>query len=407
MTDAIRTPASPTSAYRADMRGREHAFGPHDDRWLAAATSLRAAVTAAASHRQEHLYDAIGAAIDVLGDERIDEFVQREWLGDHSYIEALAVLTYDMHEAGALRLSAVMLDDLLRAAPDLSVVHRGRILAMRARLDWKLGAVDEAAERYAFVGSLADETDNAELRARVEIGRAVIAQLRGNIPDVRDHCRRAADIAEARGMRHLAGMAYQGLMMAESRLGNVDGAMAAAWQAFTLGRGNSEAEATALQQLGQLLLEHGLYALARAAFAAVMAMEVPARFLLAALGGLALASARSGREATVEWAVRETWRAQRLHVAQYELAQALVESAEALALLSRDDDARRYAEASHALATLRGFHELVFRAEAARNGQVRAQPARTATAAPVFAPHVAKLEPERLPERLRFEAAPA
>src|SRR5438128_63654 len=98
MTDASRTPASPASAYRADMRGREHAFGPHDDRWLAAATALRAVVTAAATHKQDQLYDAIGVAIDVLGDERIDEFVQREWLGDHSYIGALAVLTYDMHE---------------------------------------------------------------------------------------------------------------------------------------------------------------------------------------------------------------------------------------------------------------------------------------------------------------------
>src|ERR1051325_11560985 len=113
MTEPARAISSPTGAYRADMRGRESPFGPDDDRWLASASALHSAATYPGKPNTEHLYDAIGVAIDVLGDERIDQFVDREWLGDRSYIEALAVLSYDVHEAGALRLAALILDDTL------------------------------------------------------------------------------------------------------------------------------------------------------------------------------------------------------------------------------------------------------------------------------------------------------
>src|SRR4051812_5658785 len=146
---APRLPMSPTAAYRADMGSRTQPFGRDDDQWLAAAEAVHLAATGRATGT-EHLYDALGIAIDTLGDERIDEFVEREWPGPRCYVESLVVLSTHAEDAGALNLAALMLDDLLHAATDLTPLHRGRILALRARLEWKLDRRDDARDRYAY-----------------------------------------------------------------------------------------------------------------------------------------------------------------------------------------------------------------------------------------------------------------
>src|SRR5438046_2118494 len=146
--------ASPMSAYRADVNGQDAPFGRDDDHWLVAANALHLAASSERPRRKHRLYDALGQAIDLLGDERIDRFVEREWNGERSYVESMVVLADVVHWAGALRLAAVMFDDLLRAATDLSTVERGRVLALRARVERKLERLDDAADRYEYVAEL-------------------------------------------------------------------------------------------------------------------------------------------------------------------------------------------------------------------------------------------------------------
>lgn len=396
---------TPGAAYRADMLHRTAPFGPDDEQWLAAATELHHAA-AAPQLGQSRLYDAIGVAIDLLGDERIDAIVEREWPAPRTHVEAILVLCELIDRAGALHLCAVMLDDLLQAAPDLPSIDRGRILAMRARVTWKLGHRTEAIERYEFLESLGRKSRKPELVARAAIGLAAVAQLRGHYPEVREHAARAAKIADRDGLTGVARVAHQGLMLSAARSQRWDEALLEGWEVLRLSEGDAMLEAEILQNMGQLSLEAGHPASARACFAAVMERTPAARILLPALGGLALASARTGAEPTVEWSVREVWRARDVAVPKYEMAAALIESGTALVLVGRSAEAKRYLDAGAGIARAEQLHELELRAE--QGGEVpAAAPARavlTKRAARVASDLVA-LEPERLPDEVAFGAA--
>ncbi|MEX2154932.1 MAG: hypothetical protein WD825_16435 [Gemmatimonadaceae bacterium] len=391
------------------MNGRDTPFGPQDDVWLAAAITLHLAATAGAATRQHHLYESLGIAIDLLGDEQIDAYVRREWQGDRSYVEAMAILADLIHDAGALHLAAIMLDDLAFAAPDLSMLERGRILALRARVDRKMGRLDDAVDRYQYIAALGKRARSPELEARAEVGLAAVAQLRGNLPDLRSHSRRAAELSEANAYSNLARLAQQGLTMAAAKTGEYDEALIAGWKVVQLSNGDALLEAEALQNLGQLMLEAGHTAVARASFAAVMTRPAPPHVLLPALGGLALASARLGGEATVEWCVREAWRALGSTVPRYELAAALLECAVALSTFGRHADSERYRRAALDIAQGNGFHELVFgAADLEKAGAApAANPPSFRPSAAAVARELSALEPEQLPTHVEFEAAPA
>lgn len=396
--------SAPAAAYRADMATRDHSFGEDED-LIAAATHLHAAAKAKGAPAREYLFEALGVAIDSLGDERIDAFVQCEWDGQRSYVEALAALIQSMQDRGALHLAALMLDDLLMAARDITPLERGRLLAMRARADWKLGRLTEAEERYEYIASLGAEDTTGELATRAELGLLALSQLRGNMPDVRAHAERAAALGKQHDLRYLACQAYLGLAMAESKAGRFADAVRAAWESFALSAGHPAREAEALQVIGQTMLEAGHPSLARASFAAVTTRATAPRVVLAALGGLALASARESREATVEWAVREVRRAVRVVGRTYELAEALVECAIALRILGRVQESERCRVDALEIATAQRFNELVFLAE-----RVSAATPASRKAAPIgerpLTQAIAALEPERLPGQIEFEVAP-
>ena len=94
----------------------------------------------------------------------------------------------------------------------------------------------------------------------------------------------------------------------------------------------------------------------------------------------------------------------------YELADALLECAVALAMLGRADESDRYRAAGERIANESGFHELAFRAENLdRQRQVRgaSRPASLTPQAAEVARELAALQPEQLPHHLVFDAAPA
>ena len=103
-----------------------------------------------------------------MGPQAIARARKREWMGGgrRMSIEALFVLAETIHELGALRLGALMVDDIGFAKPDITSLERGRLLILRSRLDWKMGEQENAADRYRFVQSLARKTRSAELDAR-------------------------------------------------------------------------------------------------------------------------------------------------------------------------------------------------------------------------------------------------
>ena len=395
---------APGAAYRADTRDRAEPFGPFDDEWLAAATELHLAATTR-ERRDDHLASAIGVAIAVLGDARIDAFAAREWRGKRSYVDAIVVLADTVYYGGARNLAALMLDDIRRTATDLDPLQLGRLLFRRARIAWSLGATDDASERYHAIAALGKSAGDFEVMALAELGLSTLAQFRGDFPDLRAHAGRARGLAERSGNPAIVRWALQAVMIGETSQGRFDAAIDAGWRALGLSGGYSVWEAEALVNLGQLMLEAGHPDRARASFSAAVERSAPASLLLPALGGLAVASALVGHEPTVEWTVREVWRAQEQSVQPYSVAAAHLECAVALRSFGRDADAERHRAAAEELGRRHGFHEVAFKADALRELPRRTPAPLTADSESITG-QLARMAPAQLPDALAFNVAP-
>jgi len=190
----------------------------------------------------------------------------------------------------------------------------------------------------------------------------------------------------------------------------VAAAVAHGWAVYEASRGEPVLEAEVLQSLGQVFLEAGHPEPARCAFAAIVSLSLPRRVILPALGGLALASARSNQNQTLDWAVREVVRAESSQSLRYPVASALLECAMALEIAQRRAEAEGCRSAALQIARTHGFHEIAYLAEELRAGHAAPETKvasnldyRTAR----VAREVSWMEPERLPAEIEWAAAPS
>lgn len=401
------TPSAP-AAYRADIVGRHNPFGDDDGGWVAVSTVVGHATLVPEPARGDLLRDAIELSADIVGERELERIANRDWGNrDRAPTDAILVLAGRMEQAGAVNLAAATLDGLL-AATALNPVQQGRIIAKRARVAGKMGFLDEMFDRYTRVEQLAEIADSDELRARALIGFGAVAQMRGNYPDLFRYCQRAAPMADRTGIRELARAAHNGLMIATGIGRRFDEALNHGWAAYQASRGDPVDEAEVLGNLGQVLLECGHTAPAMAVFAAVVSRTLPARMILAALGGLALASAASDQPDRVEWAASEVCRLEEVLVPRYPLAVALIECATALARIRQVSAAERCRGRALALARAYDFHEVVHRAEALdplTRSDAGTRPTLLAGGAESVVRELAWLEPERLPEHVALTIA--
>jgi len=411
-TDAIPTANfdSPLAAYRGDAAARGGPFGAHDGLWITVATIVHhAATTSDADRRPAFLRDAIELAQEIVDDEMLNVVGQREWgERDRCSCERIMQLAKLIADAGAFRLSGVLLDTLLRADASLSVIQRGRILAQRARVAWLAGAIDDARARYALVESLGQRARSPELKVRAWNGFSALAQMRGNFPEVRSYARRATRLADREHMHALSHTAHFALVVAAAAERRFDEALTEGWIVHRLSLGDPIDEAGALQTIGQVLLQSGHAAVSEIAFSAVCARPLPARILLPALGGLAMASAAAGHEPIMEWAVREVRSMRRTAAPRYAVTSALLDCADALKDVGRAAEANECATESLGLAKHYRFHEIEIRAEALLREASREHrreresvPARLAPRTASVVGEIALLEPPRLPEHVR------
>lgn len=398
---------APAAAYRADLKGRTEPLGSQDDRWLAAASELHLAAGARdAAGGADHRREAVRIATDLVGADRVEAYVRREWLGERSSVDALLLLADTMYYGRALHLGAVLLGDVPRGTPDIGDVHRGRVVYRLARISWALGDLEGARERYEYLGELGRQAGSDELRALSGFGLLTMAQFRGDFPEVRRRLTRSRSLAERSGNPALVRMALLGVVMGNASAGKFDEAVIAGWRLLALSKGHPIWETEALINLGQLMMEMGRPDRARAAFAAAVELAAPARLLVPALGGLAVSSALAGREPTVEWTVREVWRAQDLSVEPYTVAVAHLECAVALRALGRAAEAGRHLRAAEEMARRFRFHEVSFRAAELESAPVERRFAPLAREAEEVTERLAAMEPERLPSALAFDTAP-
>jgi tetratricopeptide (TPR) repeat protein len=334
----------------------------------------------------------------------------REWQDrDRAPVDAIVVMAYVAQLDGALNLAAVLLDSLLAADTSLNAVQQGRIMAQRAASAWKLGQMEEAAHRYRALQGLAKREHSIELTVRSLMGFAALAQVRGNYPELGKYCARAARLADRAGLTRLARHAHSGLMIVAGTAHRFDDALMHGWRVYQSSIGYPLEEGEILVGLGQLLLEAGRFAEARAAFSLVLSRKYPVLILLPALGGYALASAGTSSEASVHWAAGEVKRLEQSTTWYHGLADAHFECACALASLGRSGLAEEHRLSALRIAEAHGFHEFAYRSRAlnTRHRDRTGAPAHDLNAASEgIAREVSWLEPEQLPRHVSVAIAP-
>ena len=267
-------------------------------------------------------------------------------------------------DGGALRLAdTLMLLTYREFGVEAGVLERGRVLAQRARIARKLGDREAAEALYdevrAWGGGL------PEMQARADIGNAMLARERGNIPAMRTHFTSALENARACGSNELIAKAHHGMMLAAAAAKHFDEALLHAWAAFRDIRGDTVREGEALLNLAQAAFDLGHPDVALHMFAIALSHALPNRLELPALGGAALAAASIGDGETLRRIARRTEHVSRGDDLTYDAVAALAEIAKAYALID-DPDAETRRLAVLATATRAGFHEIVFGLELVR-----------------------------------------
>jgi tetratricopeptide (TPR) repeat protein len=266
-----------------------------------------------------------------------------------------------MEDDGALSLAYSTLAILADADLRLSVLERGRVLAQLGRVAWKAGALDTAREQYRRVEVLARAASSAELRARAWLGYGIVAQLRGNYPEVRKWSARAADQADRAGLAAVGSIAYHNLMVSAAVAGDFNGALGYGWRAYQGSIGDAACEAEALLNLSELLLRSGHADSAVRGFTAALARRPRARIALPALGGVAKAASVLGDDIGVRDARLRAERLLAISGLPYQSAALLLELSEALARIGDFADARGCRARALEIADRHAYHEIAHR----------------------------------------------
>jgi tetratricopeptide (TPR) repeat protein len=267
-------------------------------------------------------------------------------------------------DGGALRLAdALMLLAYREFGVEAGVLEQGRVLAQRARIARKLGDRDAAEALYAEVRTWGGGLP--EMQARADIGDAMLARERGNLPAMRSHFTSALENARACDSNELIAKAHHGMMLAAANSKRFDEALLHAWAAFRDVRGDTMRESEALLNVAQAAFDLGHPDVALHTFALALARALPKRLELPALGGAALAAAAIGDGDTLRRIVRRTDQVVAGDDFKYDAVAALAEIAKALALIGHTDAEGRRLAALQA-ATRGGFHEIAFGMELER-----------------------------------------
>lgn len=388
-----------TRAYRADLADRREPFGAFDDTWLGVGSLLEhaaAVIPEDPAASAALVRTASEQALAAVPADRLAHLRGGDWQNAGvSPLDGIFALSDMAHDAGACHVAASLLDAVLMAELSLSSLIRGRIMARRARIAWRLAWLAEAHDRSVELMALGERAHEPELVARAWVGFGALAQMRGNYPEMERCARELEAVASRMGHRRLLRAARGSLMVVAGVRRDFDQALRYGWSVYAESAGDPVQEGETLQNLGQALLEAGYPDAARAAFARIILEARPLRFVLGSLGGLALASSRTGRAATVVWATNEVSQLDVPAAPKYQLAYALLECATACEAIGETGRASRCRDRASDLAETFNFHEIAYHAASPREA-----PAPLEASARSVTREIAALEPESLPDHV-------
>jgi tetratricopeptide (TPR) repeat protein len=354
------TALPPLMAYRADTAGAPDAHLPDDAQWLTFAVQLAKASRLPDPVRRDLLTDLVRAGEPATGP------IETSVLCERAIATAVKVATA-MEDAARFHLAFSTLTSALVLLPEANFRMRGRILAQQGRIARQLGEMTESRLRFEAVEQLATEHGDNELFARAWIGFGVLAQLRGNYPEVRKIFGKVLSLdGISETLRRLA---HRSLIVAACTAKDFDTGAVHAWAAFQDAQG--EAEAEGLIYLAEVFLQAGHPRTALKGFGAALLRPLVARYELPALGGAAVAAARALRvERARPLVERYATRIQTIITATqlpYANASALADIGDAYAALGAPEAATSVRGQARIVAERHGFHELAMRLERSEN----------------------------------------
>src|SRR6185503_9446513 len=140
------------------------------------------------------------------------------------------------------------------SAPAFTPLQRGRLGVRRAQLSHRLNDLELAAAQYEALDRFGRATELVEIRARSTLGKTLLAQLRGNYPEMLRLARSAYRFARSSGLPSLVSRSALARMIASSQLGRSSEALVSAWEMYEAAIGDPAEEASSLVAIGQLLL---------------------------------------------------------------------------------------------------------------------------------------------------------
>lgn len=361
---ARQSPSSVLRAYRAAHA--RNTVELDDGTWLHVGALLEHAAAAGFDQRRGYIERVAETVRTVLGEPVwcSGHPTDPQLPGSEAGLEGrLRIYCEGIEDAGAIEVADALLVAYLAAEETISALERARVEAVRARLAWKAGDLDIAAERYRRVATEARRQRSAELRARALIGESIVARLRGNFPASRAAGRRAIAVAERAALGRLTSSAHHAMMVAAAVGADFDTAIEHGWQAFVHADGDQAMASAALGNVGQLFLDAGHPATAAAAFRAVLQRSPADRILVPALGGYAIAAARLDDVALLQHLEREATAHIDAGASEYDSATVLLDLSRAFLTVQDRARSEQYRARAREIARTRGYHEIAHHAD--------------------------------------------
>jgi tetratricopeptide (TPR) repeat protein len=272
--------------------------------------------------------------------------------------DVLRLLAQRTEHAGRVLLAEHILESIVEFCDD--PIAGGRLLSDRSRVSRKRGLLDLSLAQNEELLRVAKRLKSDDLAVRALIGLSGLAQTRGNYAGMREYSAEALAVSRRAGLRKGQATAHEGLGTAASVVGDQNSAVNHYWSAYRLVSGKGVIAGAALGNLAQALLMAGHFEDARKIATMLLNMRPMLQVSLPVLGGYALASARLGDNAAVEWACGQVrGLAKSRHYAR-EIASALIECSWALEVIGKGVQAGVLRRRAENIATTHGFHDITF-----------------------------------------------
>lgn len=386
----MRKPLTPLQAFAADAGGASDRGVDLDAQlmsWLSVAQSADLLSTSSGQPSEKALAQSTELLAE-FGDARpsmVHDGLPEPIVPIPRLAERFRVAAEAMEIAGCYELAFTTVAAVCRLTAHADAVTATLATLHLGRIARQMNDFAAAQDCYDRVVSRAMRERDAPLAARGHIGRALLSDMRGNLPAAEASYRKALTLAVPGGGAYT--MACQGLITLAINRQQLGDALLYGWQLHDASAEDSELRYVALFELSVVALHAGFPEPAMRGFSHVLERVRLPRLRLIYLGGAIRAAARLQRRNQVAALRDEIERTISSANQPHDAAQVLIFSAGALHEINDVDGARVTLRAGRDLSARHGYHEYVFRADEMEASWSRiVQPVAPAVEAPPRAP---------------------